>query len=82
MNYISERFNAKKNVSLVLAQRGQPLPIFYSIVHSLLDEIVNSAVHRCIHPTLMEPSVSLIFYLTQVWFAVAHYLSFFYMGYI
>lgn len=32
--------------------------MLHSIVHSLLDEIVNSAVHRCVNPALMEPSVS------------------------
>ena len=29
-----------------------------SLVHFLLDEVVNSAVNRCIDPELMEPSVS------------------------
>jgi len=28
-----------------------------SVVHFLLDEAVNSAIHRCIQPELMEPSV-------------------------
>ena len=28
-----------------------------SLVHGLLDEVMNSAVNRCIEPHLMEPSV-------------------------
>jgi len=28
-----------------------------SVVHFLLDEILGSAVHRCLDPVLMEPSV-------------------------
>jgi hypothetical protein len=28
-----------------------------SLVHFLLDEILGSAVHRCLDPVLMEPSV-------------------------
>ena len=31
---------------------------FYSVVRFLLEEAVNSAIHRCIEPKLMEPSVS------------------------
>lgn len=30
---------------------------FFSLVHFLLDEILGSAVHRCLEPVLMEPSV-------------------------
>lgn len=29
----------------------------HSLVHFLLDEILGSAVHRCLEPVLMEPSV-------------------------
>lgn len=31
--------------------------INFSLVHLLLDEILSSAVHRCLNPVLMEPSV-------------------------
>lgn len=31
--------------------------LFNSLVHFLLDEILGSAVHRCLEPVLMEPSV-------------------------
>lgn len=31
--------------------------LFCSLVHFLLDEILGSAVHRCLEPVLMEPSV-------------------------
>lgn len=37
--------------------------LIYSLVHVLLDEILGSAIHRCVDPTLMETSVSVQYFV-------------------
>jgi hypothetical protein len=32
----------------------------YRLVHVMLDEVVNSTVHRCVEPEMMESSVSVV----------------------
>ena len=38
-----------------------------SLVHFMLEEVVNSTVNRCLSPELMEPSVSTQYTLVFVW---------------
>lgn len=53
---------------------------YFSIVHSLLDEIVNSAVHRCVNPVLMEPSVSTYQACTKPIHILWDYFTFWHFG--